>query len=192
MLEEWRPIIGYEGIYEASSLGRLRSLDRRGKDFRKLKGKILKQSLSGRKGQDYYFVMLVDHDGVAKNKKTHRLVYEAFNGHIFSGKVIDHIDGDRFNNRADNLQCITQRENVQKAFTGHDADGDLPCGVYQGKSGAYYSMKYIDGVQYYLGSHWNIDVVECYYRLATKTLLKDKNRWKDIAYEIACVYEDFI
>lgn len=190
MYERWMPVAGYENEYRVSDLGRIRSLNRLGKDSRQLLGKVLSQGLSGKKTCSYYFVMLTDRKGNRRHKKTHRLVYEAFHGAIDPRKVIDHIDGDRLNNKLDNLQCITQRENIQKAITGNDATGELPCGVYQKSENSYFALKYIDGVQYNLGHHHIIEVLECYYKLATKTLLLNKNRWKDVAYEIACIYED--
>jgi len=191
MKEIWKSIPNYEGLYEASNLGKIRSLDRRGADGRKLRGKVLSPCLCGPDRCNYYFVNLSNYKADVKSHKVHRLVYSSFHGEIPINRVVDHIDGDRYNNRSDNLQCITQRKNIEKSVTSKAKQSNgLPCGVYF-KGSSYFSVKYIDGIQYNLGSHKIMEVVECYYNLATKTLLHDEDRWKDVRYEIACIYEDF-
>lgn len=50
--------------------------------------------------------------GVRKCLSVHKFVWEYFNGPVEEGKVLDHIDGDRSNNRLDNLRAVTQRENI--------------------------------------------------------------------------------
>ena len=57
-----------------------------------------------------------------KNKYLcHRIVFEAFNGLIKDGLLIDHIDSDRLNNNLDNLQAVTQSENIRRGKTGKHA-----------------------------------------------------------------------
>lgn len=74
-VEQWRPVVGYEGSYEVSDLGRVRSLDRTTRDGKRLRGCVLKP-----------FVMPSGHlrvglsRGEGRTKKVHRLVLEAFIG----------------------------------------------------------------------------------------------------------------
>jgi len=115
--EIWKDIPGYEGLYQVSDLGRVRSLDRvvpngRHGGTRKLKGKVLK---AWPNSFSYLHVNLCK-DGKCKPTKVHKLVAMAFLNHEPCGhkEVVDHIDNDKSNNRLDNLQLITSRENVSK------------------------------------------------------------------------------
>ena len=111
--EIWRPIKGYEGLYEVSSLGRIRSLDRyvthnKG-GLRCMKGKVFKPH----KDTSYYFACLTKTDHSRKNKHYHLLVAQAFPeicGEWFDGAVVHHKDLNPYNNRADNLQVLNEQE----------------------------------------------------------------------------------
>ena len=115
--EVWKNIPGYEGYYQASDLGRVRSLDRTViyKDGRKrfYKGKLIKGRIS--KGYKYTNVSI---NNVGRNLLFSQLVAMAFLGHEPNGHtlVIDHIDGDKSDNRLENLRIVTQRENVSTCF----------------------------------------------------------------------------
>ena len=109
MGEMWLPAVGYEGIYEASDLGRIRSMRTMTNTFT---GKILKPSPNAR---DYQQVSLYK-NGIKSSIRVHIIVAESFIGPRPSGKQINHIDGDRKNNRADNLEYVTQSENMLHAY----------------------------------------------------------------------------
>lgn len=117
-IEYWKPIPGYEGLYEVSSFGRVRSLDRwvkysNGK-LRLHKGKIL---ILNKTKCGYYIIGLC----IKQSKKyylVHRLVYEAFNGKIPEGYEVNHINEDKTDNRLENLNLMTRKENVNWG-TGH-------------------------------------------------------------------------
>ena len=99
--EIWKDIPGYEGIYQASNLGRIRS-------FKRNKVLILKQS-EDRFG--YYRIQLSLND-VGKNASVHRLVWSAFNGPIPEGLQINHLNENKSDNRLENLSLCTAKENV--------------------------------------------------------------------------------
>ena len=116
MEEVWKDVLGFEGLYQVSSLGRIRSLDRcyigknqYGSEFNVVrKGGIIRDRQ--KKGSKYRRI------GLRKNGKrywffVHRLVYEAFNGPIPPGMQINHIDENPENNCVDNLNLLTQKEN---------------------------------------------------------------------------------
>ena len=106
--EEWRSVRGYEGIYEVSNIGRIRSLI----TLYASKPKILIQTV-GKRG--YCTVQLRDgYTGVTKT--THRLVAEAFVPNIQGLECVNHIDGDKENNHMDNLAWCTHAENLQHAY----------------------------------------------------------------------------
>lgn len=111
--EVWKPIPGYEECYEASSLGRIRSLPRRTTG-----GRVLKQYVNKRNG--YCYVSMC-RDGNIKTMRVHKLVYNAFHGNELPygydvEHLIDHIDGNKANNRIENLEAVTQSENQKRAF----------------------------------------------------------------------------
>lgn len=114
MTEEWKDIEGYEGFYQVSSMGRVRSIDRytaRTKgSFHYVRGKILS---AGTDRWGYRFVIL--QNGQKKCRMVHKLVAEAFMEPKQDGFVINHIDGNKSNNSVSNLEYCTQSENMYHA-----------------------------------------------------------------------------
>lgn len=106
MDEVWKDIPNYEGIYQVSNLGRVKS-------FKYKNERILKQ---GNDGKGYLQVCLMKN---SKRRKftIHQLVAMAFLDHTPNGMkiVVDHIDGNKNNNNLSNLQLLTQRQNTQKS-----------------------------------------------------------------------------
>ena len=119
MMEEiWKDIEGYEGLYQVSNLGRVRSLDRYVEKAVHpgfppstvlCKGRILKQGYC-RCG--YAHVCLTKKGVPNKIARIHRLVARAFVQGYFEGAVVNHKDENPKNNRADNLEWCTQKYNV--------------------------------------------------------------------------------
>lgn len=116
-MEEWRPVKGYENLYEVSNFGQVRSVDREvvqsctqwGKPMtRKIKGTTLVQ-IDNKNG--YLKVALLS-QGKRKSCFVHRLVAEAFVDNHYNKPCINHIDYDRHNNKASNLEWCTHRENT--------------------------------------------------------------------------------
>lgn len=112
--EIWMPILGYEEFYWASNLGRIRSLprtirDKKGRIY-KLKDRIIKPHIDNRPGKDYYRVQLW-RNHTFKEYQVSRLVWEAFNGPIPEGMQVNHINEDKTDNRLDNLNLMTPKEN---------------------------------------------------------------------------------
>lgn len=110
MEEIWKPIDGFEA-YQVSSLGRVRSKDRyanSGIGIRLYKGKVLKPGMD-RVG---YLHVVLSKDNKQTTLSVHRLVYEAFNGKITEGMQVNHIDDDKSNNRLENLNLMTPKENI--------------------------------------------------------------------------------
>ena len=116
MIEEFRDLPNYEGIYQVSNLGRIKSLARKSLIGRVLKEKILKPFLVG----GGYLSVSLHKEGKQYNKQAHKLVAIAFLNHTPNGNkiVVDHIDNDKTNNKLSNLQLISNRENLSKDKKG--------------------------------------------------------------------------
>ena len=107
--EEWLPMIDYEGLYKISSLGRvMRAVDGPGT----YAGKILRPGTD--KG-GYQYVHLCKNEG-NRTDRVHRLVTAAFVGPCPEGKQVNHKDGDKTNNKIENLEYITPSENMLHAL----------------------------------------------------------------------------
>ena len=116
MDEQWRTIEGFEGYYEISNLGRIRSLDRvcnthSSEAGRRIKGQIMTPTDNG----NGYLIVHLKQNGKRSSRYIHRLVAEAFLEKRIGCNVVDHIDYNKKNNAVDNLQWCTQRENVQRS-----------------------------------------------------------------------------
>lgn len=111
--EEWRPVVGLEGWYDVSDLGRIRR-SRPGKGT--VVGTIIKPTTST---SDRLQVSLTK-DGKHKTYPVHRLVAAAFIGPCPSDKEINHIDYNHKNNAVENLEYVTRRENMAHSYQhGH-------------------------------------------------------------------------
>lgn len=115
MLEEWRDVVGYEGIYQVSSLGNIKSLARFAKNrhgVRPIRERILKPALS----RGDYFCVGLKKDTVSKTYFVHRLVAEAFHQNPNNKPCVNHINAIRTDNRACNLEWCTYSENNQHSY----------------------------------------------------------------------------
>lgn len=119
MREEWRAVPGFEGFYEASSLGRIRSLSRTSvvpsprwgtMMSRRHTGRILKPKKTGKLR---YFYVVLSVGGARKNRTIHTMVCEAFHGPRPAGLEAAHWDDDKANNSADNVRWASPLDNAQ-------------------------------------------------------------------------------
>ena len=115
MNEVWKDIIGYEGFYQVSNMGRVRSLDRDIIDKNgivySLKGSMREVSSSSRGYQD----IGLSKDGEQKTFFIHRLVAESFIPNPKSLPIVNHIDGDKRNNVVTNLEWVNNSQNILHA-----------------------------------------------------------------------------
>jgi hypothetical protein len=108
----WRPVVGYEGLYEVSDLGRVRSVDRvvmRGGRVHQLRGIVLTIDQSRADGRRQ---VSLSREGRHTNALVAHLVLTAFVGARPAGLVACHNNGDEADDRAENLRWDTQRNNL--------------------------------------------------------------------------------
>lgn len=120
--EEWKPVVGYEGLYEVSDWGRVRSVDhyvtgrnQYGAEFKVLRrGKIRK--IFKHCGTNYYFVNL-NFEGKRHSRDVHRIVAETFIPNTENKPCVGHWDCDTSNNAVWNLYWCTHEENNNNPIT---------------------------------------------------------------------------
>lgn len=117
MEEIWKPVKDYEGLYEVSNMGRVKSLNREflcsNGQIKKNKEKILTPRDNGRG----YLNVHLTKDGCHKHLYVHRLVAEAFIPNPENKKEIDHINTIKTDNRVENLRWVTRYENCNNPLT---------------------------------------------------------------------------
>lgn len=116
MKEVWKDIKGYQGLYQISNLGNVKSLDRKvnAKNNKKrlIKGTFLKLRFNNRN----YNIVSLYKNNIQEVRFIHRLVAETFIPNPENKPEVNHIDGDKQNNKIDNLEWCTRTENNKHAW----------------------------------------------------------------------------
>ena len=133
--ETWKDIKGYEGLYQISNLGRVWSIKSQ---------KCLKPQIKC----EYENVNLYSKNGKMKTERVHRLVALMFCNKAEGCTVVNHIDGNKRNNRAENLEWVTVSENTKHAYNnnlGHMKETQLKAARMGAAKSIYTISVYKDG-----------------------------------------------
>lgn len=169
--EEWKDVPNWEGLYQASDLGRVKSFSRKvfgGKVFYFTKDKIIKQSI-GSKG---YLFLGLQLNGLISKIKTHQLVAMTFLNHVPCGHsvVVDHKNNNPLDNRLFNLQLITQLENSRK-----DKKGITGFNNVYFEDGRFRGRFWFKGKQYCVGYFSDAETAKKTVDFVYEKLLKNEN-----------------
>jgi hypothetical protein len=117
--EIWKDIQNFEGLYQISNLGRVKSLDRyielKNGTNRFVKGRVLKPSKH--KTKPSYYNVILSNKGKRYSMSIHRLVAEHFIPNKDGKPQVNHKDGDKLNNKVNNLEWVTYSENTIHSFS---------------------------------------------------------------------------
>lgn len=115
--EIWKDVIGYEGYYQVSSIGRVRSVTRMVKNSRDNSTKIHNgKILKNKKCTNGYLSISLSKNGIVSYKLIHRLVAGAFLKNENNNPHVNHIDFNRRNNNIENLEWCTVSQNIQHSM----------------------------------------------------------------------------
>ena len=119
-MEKWKDIAGYEGLYQISNMGRVKSLERYQQNHGALQHRpeTIKKPTERKckDGAQGYLALVLYKDNIGKNCYIHRLVAEAFIPNPQNKETVNHINGDKHDNRVENLEWSTYTENNHHAI----------------------------------------------------------------------------
>lgn len=170
-MEQWKTIEEFEN-YQVSDHGRVRSMKT---------GRILRTS-PDTKG---YQMVWPYSDGVRKTIKVHRLVARAFVKGYFEGAHVDHLDGNKLNNSAANLEWVTNRENATRngnCLRNPNKSSKYPGVSWDKNRGLWKAYIKHNTVQYYLGRYAKESQGKAIYRKALKAI--EENRFNAFISEL--------
>ena len=116
--EIWKDVVGYEGSYQVSNIGRVKSLERLNKShscnnvdyYKRVNPRILKQS----SGNNPYLIVCLSKNGKRKRELVHRLVAMAFISNVENKVTVDHINTIKTDNRVENLRWFTYEQQMRE------------------------------------------------------------------------------
>lgn len=115
MEEKWKDVEGFLGYYQISNLGQIKSVDRITKKNALCKGRILKQHVN----PNGYKIIRTSIDGIKNSLTISRLVAKAFVDNPNNFPEVNHLDGDKLNNKCSNLEWTNRAGNMRHAhFSG--------------------------------------------------------------------------
>lgn len=163
--EIWKDIEGYEGLYQVSSHGRVKSLERKVDDkggLRMINERILKPRLGGPSRRKYYSVILCKY-GKMKSKRVNRLAAQYFVPNPNNLPEVNHLDNDPLNNYYENLEWCTSRKNKNHGMTFKETSSNYPGVCWDKSRGKWKSNIYINGRLKYLGRYdFELEAAESY------------------------------
>lgn len=172
--EIWKDVSGAEYFYQVSSLGRIKSKSRRDARGWRIKERILKTECRNNDG--YVCVNLHCIGGVFR---LHRIIAKAFIPNPENKPYINHINGIKHDNRIENLEWCTAKENIQHAYLLGLKDN-------LGEKGAKSKLKNNQVVEIFSSKERHVDIA-CKYGICVDTVgdIKNRRTWKKITQELA-------
>ena len=149
MEELWLPVPDFEGYYEVSNLGRIKSLSR----IVHVTNRVLKEKFNSMHlKRDGYHSVLLRKPGVKKTIQLHRIVAKAFIKNPDNKDAVNHIDGNKLNNCVNNLEWVSNRENSCHYYS--NINSGTPVGVhYRKERNKYCAHIHVNKKKVWLGQY---------------------------------------
>jgi hypothetical protein len=147
----WKDIFGFEGLYQISNYGNVKSC-RRYVNFRFGKRLVFEKLLSLGKDKDGYLIAVLCQDGIKKTVKIHRLVANAFIDKIEDKDIVNHIDSNKSNNVVSNLEWVSSLENSCHSKSKFKSSSKYIGVSYNKKYRIFIANICLNGKNIYLGS----------------------------------------
>lgn len=113
-MEIWKDVEGYEGIYQVSTYGRVKSLAREVTDL--FGAKMIEERIIGHCESSKYYTVSLYKNNAGESTSVHRLVAKTFIPNPENKPCVNHIDGNKHNNHVENLEWVTYSENILHAY----------------------------------------------------------------------------
>jgi hypothetical protein len=174
-VEQWKPVVGWEGFYEVSDRGRVKSLARiithvDGHRHR-VQERILKPTLINKGSSRYFHVTLCRDGGVRwKHAPIHHLVFTAFHGPIPDGFIVDHRDRVTLNNPSSNLRLATKSQNAMNSSKDRMPASGKKGVIWHTKTRKWQARITVNGKRRSLGYYDDIDAAAEAYRVSAALL----------------------
>jgi len=149
--EIWKDIIGFEGLYQISNYGNVKSC-RRYVNAKFGKRVVNEKLLSLGKDKDGYLMAILCQDGIKKTVKIHRLVADAFIDKPEGKNIVNHIDSNKSNNILNNLEWVSSLENSCHSKSKLNSSSKYIGVSYNKKDRIFISNICFNGKNIYLGS----------------------------------------
>jgi hypothetical protein len=166
-VEIWKDVVGHEGLYQISSFGRVKSFY--SKDYN---GRILKLKNNG----NGYMTVCLCKNKIHKTTLVHRLVAFAFLELIDHKKHVDHIDGNKANNKVSNLRWCSPREN--SCFYFEKLGKELPIGVHIDEDNKKVASITINGIKEYIGRFETVEEASLAYNDILQNGVKNIDQYR--------------
>lgn len=156
---EFKFIGRYKNYYYVTKDGKVFSTDRKVRCHKNSSRIIPGKQLKGSSDKDGYLYVTLTIDGIEKNERIHRLILECFVG--LSDLVVDHLNGNKQDNRLQNLEYVTSKENTRRYHIRNKGSEDLVGVNFNKSQNTYKVTRWINGKLKHFGTFKNIqDAIE--------------------------------
>jgi len=150
--EEWRCVAEYEGLYEVSNLGRIRSLDHTTVDTKNIERSFKGRVLSLSTDSHGYNIKTLYLNGERCAFRLHRLIAQAFISNPNDLPYIDHVDGNKENNNINNLEWVTAQENTERYHSKIESSSKYNKVSFSPSHKKWIAQLLVDGKSIHIGS----------------------------------------